>query len=166
MSAGHDILVVNDRLLDAQETLFALEQVAPRAKVLHLCSGDEALEYLFSVGVFAGRPAQMPRLVLLSLELRVVSGLCLLELMRAHPLTREIPVVILSLEDHARKHRRHDHFDADAYFRKPLDFQRYCSIIQGCTRRWLPSLLSRNGFRTLERAPTPSATEFSFCPAE
>lgn len=148
MSPRHDILVVNDRLLDAHETLIALEQVAPRAKVLHLCSGDEALQYLFSVGLFAGRPPRMPRLVLLSLELRVVSGLCVLDLMRAHPLTRDIPVVALSLEDHARKLRRHDQFDANAYIRKPLDFHRYCSIIEGCVKRWSPSLLGRGSLRT------------------
>lgn len=139
MSPNYDVLVVNDRLLDAHETLVALEQVVPRARVLHLCSGDEALQYLFSVGLFAGRPAGMPGLVLLSLDLNAVSGLCLLDLMRAHPLTREIPIVILSLEEDARKHRRHDEFDANAYIRKPLDFGRFCSAIQGCTKRWLPA---------------------------
>jgi len=151
MSPSHDILVVNDRLLDAYETLVALEQVAPRARALHLCSGDEALQYLFSVGSFAGRRPEMPGLILLSLELSGVSGLCVLELIRAHPLTRQIPVVIVSLEHQVRKLRRHDHFDANAYVRKPLDFPRYCSVIHGCVRHWLPSLVNCSPFWKVAR---------------
>lgn len=139
MLSSHDILVVNDHLLDAYETLIALEQVAPRARVLHLLGGDEALQYLFSVGTFAGRTPGMPRLVLLSSEMRGISGLCVLDLMRAYTLTCDIPVVVLSLEDNLRKHRRHDKFDADAYIVKPCDFHRYCAVLDECVRRWLPS---------------------------
>jgi len=141
MSPNHDILVVNDRMLDAHETLVALEQVAPRATVLHLDSGGEAVEYLFSVGAFAGRPSTMPQLVLLSAEISDISGLCLLDLMRAHPLTHAVPVVLLSLESDLREVRRHDQFSADAYVLKPLDFQRYCALLQDCVRCWIPSAL-------------------------
>lgn len=139
MSPSHDILVVNDRLLDAHETLIALEQVAPRARVLHLFGGDEALQYLFSVGTFAGRTPGMPKLVLLSAEMNVISGLCVLDLMRAHPRTADIAVALLSLERNFDKHRRHDRFDADAYIVKPWSFQRYCAVLDGCVRRWLSS---------------------------
>lgn len=138
MAPSHDILVVNDRALDAHETLIALEQVAPRARVLHLLGGDEALEYLFCVGAFAGRIPELPRLVLLSAEMSVISGLCVLDLLRAHPRTCHIPVVVLSFERDFRKHRRHDRFDADAYIVKPCDFQRYCAVLDGCVRHWLP----------------------------
>lgn len=145
MSHHHDILVVNDRMLDAHETLVALEQVAPRATVLHLDSGHEALEYLFSVGTFAGRPAIMPRLVLLSAEISDISGLCLLDLLRAHPLTRAIPIVLLSLECDLQESRGHEQFRADAYVLKPLDFQRYCTLLEGCVRCWIPSTLRGKG---------------------
>lgn len=145
MSHTHDILLVNDRMLDAHETLVALEQVAPRATVLHLDSGSEALEYLFSVGAFAGRPALMPQLILLSAEMRDISGLCLLDLIRAHTLTHTVPIVLVSLEDDLRKLRRHDEFDADAYIMKPLDFQRYCTLLQNCIRCWMPSALRPSG---------------------
>lgn len=145
MSLNYDVLVVNDRMLDAHETLVALEQVAPRAAVLQLDSGREALEYLFSVGAFAGRPPLMPQLVLLSADMSDISGLCILDLVRAHPLTCNLPIVLLSLEGDPRKFRRHDSFDADAYVIKPSDFQRYCAIMQGCVRCWIPSALRPSG---------------------
>jgi two-component system response regulator len=145
MSRSYDIVVVDDRMLDAQETLVALEQVAPRATVLQLDSGREALEYLFSVGAFAGRRSLMPELILLSADLSDISGLCILDLIRAHPLTCNIPIVLLSLEGDVRKFRRHGSFDADAYVIKPSEFQRYCAIVQNCVRCWVPSALRPNG---------------------
>lgn len=149
MSINYDVLVVDDRMLDAQETLVALEQVAPRATVLHLDSGREALAYLFSVGEFAGRPPVMPQLVLLSEEMSDISGLCVLDLMRAHPMTRNVPIVLLSLGSDLREFRRHDSFRADAYVIKPVDFQRYCAVIQGCIRCWLPWALRPSACRDL-----------------
>jgi two-component system response regulator len=133
-----DVLIVNDRMMDAQTTLVAFEQVAPRARVLHLMTGSEALQYLFSAGLFAGRAPVMPQLVVLSLEMKGISGLCLLDLVRAHPLTREIPIVLVGLEVNPRIYRRHDQFDASAYLMMPWDFGRYCAVIEGCTSRWLP----------------------------
>jgi CheY-like chemotaxis protein len=138
MSPAADVLVVNDRMLDAQATLVALEFVAPRARVLHLDSGQQALQYLFATGEFHGRPAKPPGLMLLTLELEIVSGLCVLDFVRAHPATAKIPVVLLSLEGDVRKYRRNNQFDASAYIAQPCDFHRYCAVLRGCIRHWLP----------------------------
>jgi two-component system, response regulator len=138
MVPNADVLVVDDHPLDAQAALVAFEQVAPRARVLHLFDGGEALEYLFSTGAFADRGPGMPQLVVLSLEMNSISGLCVLDLMRAHPLTSDIPVVLTSLERNPRGYRRYNKFDANAYLTLPCDFRRYCAVIEGCTERWLP----------------------------
>ena len=140
MSLKADVLVVNDHMLDAHATLVAFEQVAPRASVLHLIDGGEALQYLFSTGMFVGRAPILPHLVLLSLEMRSISGLCVLDMMRAHPLTKDVIVVLVSLEA-PRRYRRHDRFDANAYLTMPCDFPRYCAIIEGYVSRWLPAAL-------------------------
>jgi CheY-like chemotaxis protein len=152
-----DVLVVNDRLLDAQTTLVAFEQVAPRARVLHLLSGSESLEYLFSAGLFAGRAPVMPQLVVLSLELTAISGLCVLDLMRAHPLTVNVPVVLVSLDRNPRVYRHHDQFDANAYLMMPCDFHRYCTMIEGCAARWLPWALRPAGLPRYWRHRRPTS---------
>jgi CheY-like chemotaxis protein len=138
MDTSADVLVVDDGLIDAQTTLIAFEQVAPRARVLHLFNGGEALEYLFSTGMYADRAQAMPQLVLLSIHMRHISGLCVLDLMRAHPLTRQVPVVLVGLDANPRHYRRHNEFDANAYVMMPSDFQLYCAIIEGCAAHWLP----------------------------
>lgn len=140
-----DVLVVNDHLLDAQTTLVAFEQVAPRARVLHLMDGSEALHYLFSTGIFAGRTADMPQLVILSLEMTTIGGLCVLDLMRAHPLTCNVPVVLASIEGNPSSYRRYNKFDADAYVTLPCDFRRYCAVMEACSQRWLPWALRPYG---------------------
>jgi two-component system, response regulator len=157
MVPSADVLVVNDHLLDAQTTLVAFEQVAPRARVLHLMDGSEALHYLFSTGVFAGRTTDMPQLAILSLEMTSIGGLCVLDLMRAHPLTCKVPVVLASIEGNPASYRRYNKFDANAYVTLPCDFQRYCTVIEACTQRWLPWALRPYGVASV-RSPCPSLT--------
>ena len=49
-----DVLVVDDRSIDAEVTLFALRQASTSdAKFLRLKDGNEALRYLIAVGEFA-----------------------------------------------------------------------------------------------------------------
>jgi len=152
-----DVLVVNDHLLDAQTTLVAFEQVAPRVRVMHLLDGSEALQYLFSTGIFAGRAPEMPRLVILSLEMKRISGLCVLDLVRAHPLTSRVPVVLVSIERNPRIHRCYNKFDANAYVTLPCDFRRFCAFIEGCTERWLPWALRPSGAESARSITTETA---------
>ena len=155
MAPSADVLVVNDHLLDAQSTLVAFEQVAPRARVLHLMDGSEALHYLFSTGVFAGRAAGLPQLAILSLEMTGIGGLCVLDLMRGHPLTCKVPVVLASIEGNPSSYRRYNKFDANAYVTLPCDFRRYCAVMEACAQRWLPWALRPHGIESV-RSPRPA----------
>lgn len=129
MSSNVDVLVVDNRTLDADATMYAVKRVRPFAKMLRLKSGEEALQYLFSAGTSSGRRRAMPSLAFIALEMPTMNGICVLELMRAHPLTTEITVVIQCTERFLRKHRRNDQFAADAYVTKQWDLARYCTVI-------------------------------------
>jgi two-component system, response regulator len=137
MTRSFDVLVVDDRSVDADATVFAVRRAAPHAKVLRLKSGIEALRYLFSVDDFARRSGAMPSLVFLDMEMPVTSGLCILDVIRAHPATRDIRVVMLGSDSDpdASWQKR---FTADAYIARPLDFEDYCSVIEAMLRLWLP----------------------------
>ncbi len=59
--------------------------------------GQEALDYLFGTGAYAGRDtSDVPALTLLDLKLPKVSGLDVLRRIRAEAITRRMPVVILT----------------------------------------------------------------------
>jgi CheY-like chemotaxis protein len=65
--------------------------------------GQQALDYLFQVGEFAGRDGpDLPTAVLLDINLPRLSGLEVLERLRADPRTRLLPVVILTSSDDER----------------------------------------------------------------
>ena len=125
-----DVLVVEERSVDAEVTLSALRKGSTRdAKLLRLRDGNEALRYLFAVGEFANRSPEMPGLVLLDMGLPVASGLCVLDVMRAHPATKDIPVVMLTTDN--RPHFAEDFgFSPDGYLVKSQDFDQYCAAIE------------------------------------
>lgn len=143
-----DVLVVDDRSVDADVTLFALRHASTSdAKFLRLRNGDEALRYLFAVGEFAHRSAGMPGLVLLDMDMPVTSGLCVLDVIRAHPATSGIRVVMLSADSRPRLAGRNG-FSADAYLIKSQDFDQYFASVELTLKRWLPRILKAHHRRT------------------
>ena len=142
-----DILLVEDRAVDAEVTLFALRQAStPDAKVLRLRDGNQALRYLFAVGEFANRSQGTPALVLLDMDMPVVSGLCVLDVIRAHPAMSGICVIMLTTDTRPR-FLEENGFSPDGYLVKSQDFDQYCAAIELTLRRWLPRILKAHHHR-------------------
>jgi two-component system, response regulator len=144
MARKIDALVVDDRSIDAEVTLFALRQAStPDARFLRLKDGNEALRYLFALGEFAHRSGGMPELVLLDAEMPVTSGPCVLDIMRAHPATSAIRVVMLTTDSRPRWPESNG-FAPDAYLVKSQDFDQYCAACELALKRWLPRILKEH----------------------
>jgi two-component system response regulator len=143
-----DVLVVEERSVDAEVTLSALRKGSTRdARLLRLRDGNEALRYLFAVGEFESRSPGMPGLVLLDMGMPATSGLWVLDVMRAHPATKDIPVVMLTTD--ARPRVAGDSgFAPDGYLVKSQDFDQYCAAIELTLKRWLPRILKEHHHRT------------------
>lgn len=136
-----DVLLVEDRAVDAEVTLSALRQAStPDARLLRLRDGNEALRYLFAVGEFAHRSPVRPGLVLLDTDMPMMSGLCVLDVIRAHPATSGIRVVMLTTDARPRLAEQ-DEFSPDGYLVKSQDFDQYCAAIELTLKRWLPRIL-------------------------
>lgn len=91
------ILVVEDNQDHRELTLLALRECCDASRLLAVEDGEEALDFLFGRGSFAGRDVRKhPRLVILDMKLSRVQGLDVLKAMRADPLTQGVPVVVLS----------------------------------------------------------------------
>jgi CheY-like chemotaxis protein len=139
-----DVLVVDDRSIDAEVTLFALRQASTtEAKFLRLRDGNEALRFLFGVGEFQHRAAGSPGLVLLDMEMPHASGLCVLDIIRAHPATSATRVVMLTTDTRPRFDPCDD-FSPDGYLVKSQDFDQYCAAIELTLKRWLPRILKEH----------------------
>lgn len=132
------ILLVEDNVDDVELTLRALRRnrVANRVDVVR--DGAEALDYLSCTGAYADRdPREIPQLVLLDLKLPKVSGLVVLERLRADPRTKRLPVVILTSSNVESDLARSYDLGANSYIRKPVDFAQFMEAVNQLGLYWL-----------------------------
>lgn len=132
------ILLVEDDPSDVDLTRRALEKGHIANTLVTVNDGQEALDYLFGKGAFAGRdPSDMPALTLLDLKLPKVSGLDVLRKVRAEASTRRMPVVILT-----SSREEHDlacgyDLGVNSYIRKPVDFEQFVHSVAQLGVYWL-----------------------------
>lgn len=132
------ILLVEDNLDDELLLLEALREANITNPVVVMRDGPEALDYLFGNGEHVGRDTSLlPQLILLDLKLRKMSGLEVLRRIRAHDLTHIIPVVVLSTSSEQEDMFQVYNNGANSYVRKPVEFERFTSVIRDLGSFWL-----------------------------
>ena len=136
--ANHKILLVEDNPDDVELALHACQANRIDAEIVVARDGEEALEYLFRTGRHAGRMLEdIPKVMVLDLNLPGISGLDVLRSVRLRPETRRIPVVILtSSEDEAQVLGGYE-LGANSYIRKPTEFDAFAEIMNQLQRYWL-----------------------------
>jgi two-component system, response regulator len=132
------ILLVEDNPDDEELTLRALKHNHIMNEVVVVHDGGEALDYLFATGKYAGRdPEKHPQVVLLDLKLPKVSGLEVLERVRADDRTKLIPVVILTSSSEEEDVINGYKLGANSYVRKPVDFKGFTEAVQQLGLYWI-----------------------------
>ncbi len=132
------ILLVEDNHQDEMLTLRALKKINLANRVDVVRDGQQALDYLFREGEFAGREgSDLPTVVLLDINLPRVSGLDVLERVRADPRTRLLPIVLLTSSDEERDRLRGYDKGANSFVRKPLDFSEFAETVSRLGIFWL-----------------------------
>lgn len=132
------ILLVEDNPQDEQLILRALRKINLANQVDVVRDGQQALDYLFGEGEFLARAgASLPTVVLLDISLPRVTGLEVLDRLRAHPRTRLLPVVILTSSDEDRDRLRSYENGANSFVRKPLDFAEFAETVARLGVYWL-----------------------------
>lgn len=127
-----DILFVEDNPIDVELTLRALKicGLEKRAKVVR--DGKEAVDYVFRTGPYGGCNAENgPKLVLLDLKLPKMTGLQVLQWIRADPGTKSLPVIILTTFEDDRDVVEIFRLGVTGYLVKPLDVTKFYEIAKG-----------------------------------
>ena len=142
MKAAHAILLVEDNPADVKITQRALRDGGLPVDLIVARDGQEAVEYLLHEGAHAADPEwRLPDLILLDINLPRLTGLQVLERIRAIPALRATPVVVLTTS------RRHEDVQqmyaagANTYIEKPQDFNRFVQVLQLIQRYWLETAL-------------------------
>ena len=138
MMNNKTILLVEDNLQDEMLTLRALRKANLANQVDVARDGQQALDYLFREGEFAGREGfALPTVVLLDIGLPRLSGLEVLERLRADARTAVLPVVILTSSDEERDRLESYEIGCNSFVRKPVDFAEFAETVARLGVYWL-----------------------------
>lgn len=127
------ILLVEDNPVDLDLTLraFAHHNLASPIQVAR--DGQEALDWIPRWG--AGET--LPLVILLDLKLPRVDGLEVLRQLREHPVSRDLPVVVLTSSSEDRDVKAAYSLHANSYIVKPVNFEKFMDVAAQIKLYWL-----------------------------
>ena len=144
------ILLVEDNPDDALLTIRALKKSNLLNEIIHVKDGQEALDYLFAKGKYAGRDTSVePAMILLDLKLPKVGGLEVLEQLRKDEKTRPIPVIILTSSTEDKDLKTAYDLGANSFVQKPVDFAEFANSVKSIGLYWL--VINRSPFGEISR---------------
>jgi two-component system, response regulator len=133
-----EILLVEDNMADAELTIRSLKKANLANKLIHLKDGAEALDFLFGRGEFEGRnTAQHPKVILLDIKMPRVDGIEVLRQVKAHELTKLIPVVIMTSSSEEQDIITSYQLGVNSYVVKPVGFEGLARAVSELGLYWL-----------------------------
>jgi CheY-like chemotaxis protein len=99
-------------------------------EIIALTNGTDALEYLLGPDGSGDVSQQRHLLVLLDLNLPDMSGIDILQKIKANPHVRRSPVVVLTTTDDQREIQRCYDLGCNVYITKPVSYDGFASAIR------------------------------------
>ena len=130
------ILLAEDSLRDAELAISALQEYHLANEILHVRDGDEALDYLFRRGKFAGMPIGLPAVLLLDLKMPKVDGLEVLRQIRADPNLNKLAVVMMTSSREEQDLVRSYELGVNSYVVKPIQFIEFVEAVKQIGAYW------------------------------
>lgn len=131
------IILVEDNPDDEELTLAALEELCLRNPVVVLRDGQEAIDYLFRQGTYAGQSLELPGVIMLDLKLPKIDGLEVLRQIKNDPQLRRVPVVVLTSSKEDADVITGYELGANSYIVKPIDFEQLMETVRSIGNYWI-----------------------------
>ena len=132
-----EVLLVEDSAADAEMTLRTLKRRGIANLVEWVRDGTEALDWLHCRHQYAHRRNGHPKLVLLDLKMPRMDDLQLLEVMKADPDLRTIPVVMMTSSREEGDLLASYGLGVNSYVVKPVDFGEFAERISQVGMYWV-----------------------------
>lgn len=133
-----EILIVEDNPTDAELTLRALKKHNLANDLYIAVDGQEALDFIYCKGQFESRhPSKPLKVIFLDLKLPKVNGLEVLKEIKSNPLTKKLPVVIITSSKEDPDIKAAYDLGANSYVVKPVDFDDFVKAMQNTGLFWL-----------------------------
>jgi len=129
------ILLIEDNPDDVALTIRALRKNNLLNEIVVARDGAEALDLLF--GTENVPPIRLPELVLLDINMPKISGLEVLQRIRANERTRLLPVVVMTTSDEEKDRVESYRLGANSYVAKPVEFAEFSKAVMQLGMYWL-----------------------------
>jgi len=135
MTRTIDILLVDDNPGDVRLTVEAFREAEIPNRMRVASDGVEALAILRGEPPFA--ESFRPDIILLDLNLPRKDGREVLAEIKADPVLRRIPVVVLTTSNASEDVRRVYDLNANCFVSKPVDLDRFMDVVRSIEDFWL-----------------------------
>lgn len=133
-----EILLVEDNPSDAELIIRALRKVNLANHLIHVKDGEEALDFIFATGMFAGREKQhVPKVILLDIKMPKVDGIEVLRQIKANSDTKRIPVVIMTSSKEEQDIIRSYELGVNSFVVKPVEFNSFAKAVSELGLYWV-----------------------------
>jgi two-component system response regulator len=116
------VMLIEDNDDHAELVSAALEVNNLVGRVVRFADAESALDHLFTESR-AARRHSLPDLILLDLMLPGMSGMEMLRIIKSHPETKSVPVVVLTTSSQDSKISKAYELGANSYIAKPIGHQ-------------------------------------------
>lgn len=133
-----EILLVDDAKSDINLMKIILEEEAFDGDFKVVSQGEEALDFIFCRGNFSGRPlSAKPDLIFLDLHMPRMDGYKVIEIMKEHPKSVTIPIIVLSSLESDEDVCRCYSLGVGGYIVKPTGYEMFKDKVLNTLKFWL-----------------------------
>ncbi|SFM25864.1 response regulator [Rugamonas rubra] len=129
-NSNKPILLIEDDHVDVMTILRALKEIHVGNPVVNMENGEVALEHLRAPGV------ERPCIILLDLNMPIMNGIEFLQLVKADPELRRIPVIVLTTSEEQQDKVNSFNLGVAGYMAKPVDYRRFVEMMRSIDLYW------------------------------
>jgi len=142
-----DVLLVEDKMSDADMTIRALHKSKIVNTIIHVKDGKEALDFLFGSEQYVGRDTRKkPKVILLDLKMPKIGGIEVLGRIKQNEATKDIPVVVLTSSKEHPDMEECYRLGVNSYIVKPVGFEDFMRVIGELGLYWIMSNQTPPGY--------------------
>ncbi|MEZ4825423.1 MAG: response regulator [Bacteroidia bacterium] len=132
------VLLAEDNFPEVNLFQIALREAKIEAPLKIVNTGPEVLDFLHARGVYAYRnPAHFPQLLILDLNLPMLSGIDVLDVLRADSRFSDLPIIIFTSSERSKDNREAIAHGANDFLKKPIDFPDFLNSVKEMYDRWV-----------------------------
>ncbi|UXP32112.1 response regulator [Reichenbachiella agarivorans] len=132
-----EIVLVEDNHFEAELTIRALKKSHLANKLIWLKDGEEARNFFLGEDcVVNDKNYAKPKLVLLDLNIPKINGIEVLELLKSNPITKNIPIVVMTSSNHEKDLNRCYELGVNSYIVKPVKYDAFSEICKQIGLYW------------------------------